>query len=168
MLISVSYTNKTFPLNTSKDISFWCFQGVYKACSSLQCTKNNINIKNNFLKYLKWNLDLTGIVYIACKDNFFWLLFLIPFLKAFWLENFFNSTGTTSQIFQTRKEILSLPWKTDFSFSTAKLELLLKLKLVSHPQNNLLKTVDILQYTLKISVANICRFLVYQNRFALL
>ena len=58
-----------YPLNNSKDRSFWCFQRVQGGKSGVKRVKNNIKAKNKFVEFLKWNLDSVGIAYIAYKGN---------------------------------------------------------------------------------------------------
>ena len=70
-------------------------------------------------------LNWIRISYItSLQGQFFGLHSLIPFLKATTHVNSFNSKGTTSQILGPKYEILSLPWKTDLTFSIAKSELI--------------------------------------------
>ena len=63
----------------------------------------------------------------SLHGQFFGFHSLIPFLKAATLVNSFNSKGKISHILGPKYEILSVPWKTDFTFGIAKSESIRKL-----------------------------------------
>ena len=111
---------------------------------------------------MKWNLDLIRIAYIACKDNF-----LVAIFSYHYWRHSVQLTLSAPNIQCPR--ILALGRKYFRFHEKQILHLALqnwnyfvnKLWQISRRQNNSLKIGgDILRYTLNISVANICRFLV--------
>ena len=100
----------------------------------------------------------------SLHGQFFRFHFLMPFLKVATLNNSFESKGTKSQILGPKYEIPSIGtkylWKTDLTFCITKSELIRKLQFISRRSKVSLKMGGhIFRYTLNISVANICIFL---------